>query len=99
MGSSGTVHVVARITAKPGKEENLFDILRQIVAPTRREAGCIRYELFRNDADPTDFTFVEEWESDAAIDSHMVTPHIQAAFATVEGLLAAAPDIRRYRKA
>ena len=93
------VHIVARITAIAGKEEELFTILRQLAAPTRKESGCIRYELFRNNADPADFTFIEEWMDDAAIDRHMVTAHIQSAFAAVEGLLAAAPDIRRYRRA
>lgn len=65
--------------------------------PTRREAGCIRYELLQNKSDPADFTFVEEWASDAAIDAHFEMPHVQAALSKVQNILAAPPDIRRYR--
>ncbi len=94
--SQSTVHVVARITAKPDAVPQLQAALAALLEPTRQEAGCQRYTLLQNRQDPTDFTFVEEWVSDAAIDAHMETAHIQAAFARVEGLLAAEPDIRQY---
>lgn len=42
------------------------------------------------------FTFVEEWASDAAIEAHLSTPHVQSAFSKVHSLLANDPDIRRY---
>lgn len=71
-------------------------VLEKLLEPTRQEAGCHRYTLFQNRQDPTDFTFVEEWGSAAAIDAHMQTSHIQAAFAQAQGLLAAEPDIRQY---
>lgn len=94
--SQPTVRVIARITAQPGKEAELDTILRALIAPTRQEAGCISYQLLRHQTDTTEFTFVEEWQSDAAIDAHFETPHLQNALAQVAELLACAPDIRRY---
>jgi quinol monooxygenase YgiN len=46
--------------------------------------------------DQTDFTFVEEWQSDAAIDAHLTTKHIRDALTKLPGLVSAEPDIRRY---
>lgn len=94
--SQSTVHVVARIVAKPDAVTELRAVLAALLEPTRQEAGCRRYTLLQNRQDPTDFTFVEEWADDAAVDAHMKTSHIQAAFARVQGLLAAEPDIRQY---
>ena len=58
------VRVVARVVARPGKEDELRALLRGLIEPTRREPGCVTYELLQNTADPTDFTFVEEWSSE-----------------------------------
>jgi quinol monooxygenase YgiN len=52
--------------------------------------------LLQNNEDPAQFTFVEEWESDAALEAHLKTPHLAAAFLKMPALLAAPPDIRRY---
>ena len=93
---STAVRVVARLVSKPDKVEELKAILLSIVEPTRKEAGCKRYELLQNSGDPTDFTFVEEWESGAALDAHMGQPHLGAALAKARDLFGGAPDIRRY---
>lgn len=94
----GTIQVIALFKAKPGKTQALRDFLTQLITPTRKEKGCLRYELHQNTADPTDFVFIEEWDSHESIDQHMQTPHIQAALPRVGDFLAAPPDIRRYQK-
>lgn len=94
--SNATVKVVARITAQPDKVEELQALLHGLLDPTRKEPGCIRYQLLQNKADPTDFTFVEEWADDAALDAHLLTPHVQNALVQAQFLVATAPDIRRY---
>jgi quinol monooxygenase YgiN len=50
--------VILRLAAQPDKVEELKAILTGLVAPTRKEAGCLSYEIFQNRADPCDFTFV-----------------------------------------
>jgi Uncharacterized conserved protein len=95
--SQATLRVVARLMAFPDKVEELKYLLLSIIEPTRREAGCIKYELLQNQADPTDFTFVEEWESAALLELHLASNHIQAAVLKLEGLAVAPPDIRRYQ--
>ena len=88
--------MVARIIARPETIHEVRSILLGLVAPTRAEEGCVVYELLQNRADPTDFTFVEEWASDAAFERHHTTEHIRAAFPRLEPLVASAPDIRTY---
>lgn len=93
---NSAVRVVARLVSKPDKVEEFKAILLTIIEPTRKEAGCTRYELLQNSSDPTDFTFVEEWESGAALDAHMGQPHIGAALGKARDLMGGAPDVRRY---
>lgn len=91
-----TIRVVAHLTAKSNRIDETRAALEALVEPTRAEAGCIVYELMQNNADATDFTFVEEWESDETLDAHLVSDHIRALQEKADGLLASAPDIRRY---
>jgi len=94
--SPTSLRVVARITARKETVEQVRQILLGLVTPTRAEEGCVVYELLQNRADPTDFTFVEEWASDAMFEKHHTTAHIRSAFPKLEALIAAPPDIRTY---
>ena len=91
-----TLRVVARIIARPGKVKELRAVLHGLVEPTRKEPGCVTYELLQNKAEPTDFTFVEEWSSEADLDAHLQSPHLRNARLRLPDLAAADPDIRRY---
>ena len=67
-----------------------------MLEPTRKEAGCVRYELLANIANPAEFTFVEEWADQAAIDAHMATAHLKGLVANTQALLAEPLDVRLY---
>lgn len=88
-----SLRVVATITAAPGSEQPTGDALSELARESRNEAGCQSYELHRSVADPAVFVTVEEWADHAALDEHMKTPHIQAAFAAVGDKLAGPPAI------
>lgn len=90
------VRVVARVVARPGKEDELRALLQGLIEPTRREPGCVVYELLQNKTDSTEFTFVEEWNSDADLDAHLQSEHLRHARSKLPELAAADPDIRRY---
>jgi quinol monooxygenase YgiN len=95
--ATDNVKIVARITARADAVDELKAVLERLVAPTRAEKGCLRYELSQALNDSAEFVFVEEWASAAAIDAHMVSAHVKDAFARAGPLLACAPDIRKYR--
>jgi len=87
---------VARIKAKPEKVSEVRELLRSLVDPTRKEFGCVNYELLQNREDPTDFTFVEEWESDEAFGSHAASDHIKAIGPKLQPVVTDGPDVRTY---
>lgn len=61
--------------AKPGQELLLQAELGALVKPTRKEPGCIVYDLHRSDGVPGDFLFFEIWASREAHAEHKRTPH------------------------
>jgi quinol monooxygenase YgiN len=82
------IDVVAHIHALAGHEHSVLEAIKTFVAPTRLEAGCLRYDLFRDVSDPTKFTFIEEWESPAHLEAHSASTHIAAGRALLQGKLA-----------
>lgn len=98
MAHEGTVHVLALFTAAPGKEEELEEVLLALIEPTRKEAGCSRYDLVQGLGKPAEFAFIEEWESAEHLDAHSQTPHVQEAGRKAGPLLAAPASIERYRQ-
>ncbi len=92
-----TLRVIAKVKSRPGKVNELLSVLSSLIEPTRKEPGCIRYTLLQNNEDPTDFALVEEWQDSAALQSHFATKHFKDALVKLPTLVAAEPDIRRYR--
>lgn len=97
--SQETVHVVALFVAAPGKENELEQLLSTLVEPTRKEAGCIRYDLMRGlPGESGDFVFIEEWESAETLDAHSQSAHLREVGPKVGPLLASPAVIARYRQ-
>ena len=92
--ADNSVRVLARIKAKPGGESELRSILSSMLEPIRNEKGCLSYDLLENRADPTEFTFVEEWSSDETLNAHL--EGLQSNLPKLMPLIAEPPDIRTY---
>lgn len=80
--------VIAEFTAKPGKEEELSTFLQALVEPTRRESGCLRYELNQDLDDPATFSFVETFADREGFDAHCRMPYIEKLFEALKLLVA-----------
>lgn len=91
-----SLHVVAHIHARPDSDEDVRDLLVGLIGPTRKEEGCILYNLYVDQDEPTRFTFIEEWTSNEALDAHLASAHIKRTMAQLDGLLACDPEIGRY---
>ena len=70
------VQVIARSVARKGRENQLRELLRGMLAATRAESGCRLYELYESEAKGR-FYFYEIWESQAALDQHAASPHFK----------------------
>jgi len=80
------VRVIARSVARKGKENQLRELLRDMLAPSRAESGCKLYELYESDSKGR-FYFYETWESQAALDRHAASPHFKHLARAIEELL------------
>lgn len=81
----------AHFQAAPGREKELASALQALVAPSRKEPGCLAYELHFDPEDPARFMFYEKFAGQAAIDLHILSPHFknfQSYLQTHDGVIA-----------
>ncbi|EMI55566.1 putative quinol monooxygenase, partial [Rhodopirellula sallentina] len=63
--------ITANITAKPDQIDLVKAELQKVVAPTRAEEGCVRYDFHEDNDNPAHFFFYETWESRDLWQAHM----------------------------
>ena len=95
-----TVHVIAIFYAEIGKEDEMESVLRDLIEPTRKEQGCIRYDLLRSLKGDLyfEFVFVEEWASEETLDAHGRSEHLQQLRGRLKGSMGSLPRVIRYRQ-
>ena len=79
--------VVAKITAKKDSVDNVKSELLKLITPTRKENGCIEYNLHQDNDDPAVFVFYETWESLACLENHTNTDHFKNYVSAVGSLI------------
>lgn len=87
--------VVAVFRARPGSESELRTRLTEMLATSRAESGCVRYDLHQVDRDPALFFFDEIWLTPADHATHLRTPHVEQLLKDTMDLLAG--PITEYR--
>lgn len=84
---------IARFTAKSGKQNQLLRSLHQLMEPTHKEKGCIRYELNQQIDNPRVITLVEKWSNRKIFDKHCAMPYITNYFKHVAPKLVAGRSV------
>jgi quinol monooxygenase YgiN len=84
---AATLLVILR--PREGQEIFLEAELRALMGPTRKEEGCLRYDLYRSTEGPAAYLLYEIWESRNHYMAHTKTDHFLRWNARKDSLLAA----------
>jgi quinol monooxygenase YgiN len=91
------IHVIAVITAHPGKRDEILRHFRANVPAVRAEKGCIEYGgaldaekalSFQTRWGPDSFLVIEKWDSMDSLKAHAAAPHMKAYAARIKELMA-----------
>jgi quinol monooxygenase YgiN len=84
--NAATLLVILR--PREGQEIFLEAELRALIGPTRKEDGCLRYDLYRSSEGPVAYLLYEIWESRDHHTAHTKTDHFLRWNARKDSLLA-----------
>ena len=92
------VTVVALFNAKPEKLKEARGALEALLEPTRQEQGCINYDLHQNSDDPCLFLFYENWATQADLDNHAKSTHLEILRGQVKELFTEPVDLTLWKQ-
>lgn len=84
----GAVTLIVTLRAKEGQQLLLEAELRALVGPTRKEDGCLQYDLHRAADQPGTYLLHEVWASREHHAAHTRSPHFLRWNAGKDALLA-----------
>jgi (4S)-4-hydroxy-5-phosphonooxypentane-2,3-dione isomerase len=69
--------VVLAVTwvAKLGREAEVAGVFSKLTEASRKEAGCLMYQVHRHKTDPRRFFVYEQYKDDAALEAHRAAPY------------------------
>jgi len=60
------------------KADAVAPVLIELATASRRESGCLGFDVSRSNDDPRVFVLYEKWRDQAALDAHYATDHFIA---------------------
>ncbi|MGN0106590.1 MAG: putative quinol monooxygenase [Hominilimicola sp.] len=69
------ITIIAKFSVLPTSVEEFKKCAVNVVRDTRKEKGNLAYKIYQNRQNPTQFTFIEEWLNDTAIEQHNNAKH------------------------
>lgn len=84
--------MTVQLQAKEGMQAKVEAAFVKAVKESRKEKGCLAYDLNRDAKEPTRFLVYERWKSLADLEAHLKSPHITALLDELKEVLAAPPE-------
>ena len=81
--------LIGKMTAVPGKRDELIEILLASVASM---PGCLSYIIAKDQGDANAIWITEAWDSKASHDASLSLPQVQSAIAKARPLIAGFSD-------
>jgi autoinducer 2-degrading protein len=61
--------------AKTGRESEAVELFSKLMQESRKEPGCVAYQVHRHRTEPRRFFIYEQYKDDAALEAHRSAPH------------------------
>jgi len=86
--------MVVRLQLKDGMQDKFEAAFAKAAKETRKEKGCVTYELSREAKDGTRYLVYERWKSLADLDTHIKSAYITTLLGELKDMLVGAPEIK-----
>lgn len=90
------IRVISKSVFKKDKIEEAKNLYKILAEKSRKETGCISYNLYQEINDNSILTMVEEWESTLALDNHKNSEHFKSIVPKL-GLIRKSSELNIYK--
>jgi len=90
------IKVTAKCFIKKESIEDFKTYTSKLIDETRKEEGCLAYELYQEVNDETVFSFIEEWKDMESLGRHIDSKHCKEIFPKMEKLYSKEMEVNFY---
>ena len=87
---------LAKITAKPGKRDEIIRLAGPCLAASRQEAGVLSYQMYASVEDEVTIQFIEKYVDKDALRAHAKSDHLRAFGAAIAELQDGQMEIEKF---
>lgn len=90
--------LIAKKLIKEGKVDEVLKLYKDLVELSRKEQGCISYDLYQDESNARILAVIEEWESKQDLDKHKNSEHFTRLVPMIGELTEKMLDMTAYDK-
>ena len=91
------ITIVAKKTIKQGKTREFKDLVEKLISESRKEVGCVAYNLYEDINNSNILTFIEEWKSEEDIKLHNSAEHFTSIVPKLAELQEGKTEVNLYK--
>ena len=91
------IHVVGHVDTVGGPQADAPGLLKRFAEASRRDQGCLRFDVLQHATRGNHFTVVEIWQSQAALDAHAAAMHTKQYRDALQPISGSPLDERLYK--
>ena len=91
------IYVITHVDVTGPFKDDAIVMMNKLAADSRRESGCVRYDVWQQNNRLNHFTVTEIWKDRPALDAHNLAAGTRAFREKLGGMTGALYDDRRYR--
>jgi quinol monooxygenase YgiN len=96
-GNDQAIHVVAHVDTVGGPQVDAPGLLNRLAEASRKEQGCLRFDVLQNTTRLNHFTLVATWQNQKALDAHDAAAHTKQYRDVVQPMSGSPVDERVYK--
>jgi len=96
-GNDQAIHVVAHVDTVGGPQADAPGLLNRLAEASRKEQGCLRFDVLQNTTRMNHFTVIAIWQNQQALDAHDAAPHTKQYREVLQPISGSPLDERVYK--
>lgn len=91
--------LIAKFKTKPECRQQMIDMAKGLIEPSRSEEGCIVYDFLQDPFEQDSFTFYEQWRNRKDLDLHFEKSYFKDFAEILPGIIEGPEDLVTYEVA
>lgn len=90
------IRVIATFMLESKNVQEAIELATELVESTRKEYGCVQYDLLQAEEAPSQLVILEGWETQADLDAHEASEHFTNLVPQLAALCLQLPGVIKY---